>query len=40
MKILCDRPQLLEAFGVAAGIAPLKTPKPIAKHVLLQAEND
>ena len=40
MKTLCDRPQVLEAFGVAASIAPLKTPKPIAKHALLQAEDD
>ena len=40
MKILCDRQQLSEVFGVAAGITPLKTPKPIAKNVLLRAEKD
>lgn len=40
MKILCDRQQLSEVFGVAAGITPLKTPKPIAKNVLLEAEKD
>jgi len=40
MKILCDRQQLLDAFGVATGIVPLKTPKAIAKNVLVQAEND
>lgn len=40
MKILCDRQQLSEAFGVVAAITPLKTPKPIAKNVMLLAEND
>ncbi len=40
MKILCDRQQLTEVFGVAAGIAPVKTPKPIAKNVLVQAKGD
>jgi DNA polymerase-3 subunit beta len=40
MKILCDRQQLSEVFGVASSITPLKTPKPIAKHVLLRAERD
>jgi len=40
MKILCDRQQLSEVFGIAAGITPLKTPKPIAKNVLLQAEGE
>ena len=40
MKILCDRQQLSEVFGVAVGITPLKTPKPIAKNVLLRAEGE
>ncbi|MEM7204237.1 MAG: DNA polymerase III subunit beta [Planctomycetota bacterium] len=40
MKILCDRHQLTEVMGVAAGITPLKTPKPIAKNALLVGEDD
>ncbi len=40
MKILCDRQQLTDAFAVAAAIVPQKTPKPIAKHVLVRTEND
>ena len=40
MRILCDRNQLQEAFSLAAGIVPQKTPKPILQNVLLAAEND
>ena len=40
MKILCDRQQLTEVFGVAAGIAPLKTTKVVAKNALLKAEGE
>jgi DNA polymerase-3 subunit beta len=40
MKILCDRQQLSDVFGVAATITPLKTPKPIAKNALLRADED
>lgn len=37
MNILCDRNQLQEAFSFVAGVAPLKTPKPIVQNVLLDA---
>ena len=40
MKILCDRHQLSEALAVAAAIAPVKTPKAIAKHVYLEVEDE
>src|SRR5688572_5307958 len=40
MKILCDRHQLNEAFNVVAGIAPLKSPKPIVQNVLLRADDE
>jgi DNA polymerase-3 subunit beta len=40
MKILCDRQQLQEAFGVVAAIAPLKSTKPIVQNILLRAEAD
>ena len=40
MKILCDRQQLQEAFNVVGGIPPVKTPRPVLQHVLLQAEDD
>lgn len=39
MKILCDRHQLNEGFNVVAGIAPLKSPKPIVQNVLLRADD-
>ncbi|MDP6929685.1 MAG: DNA polymerase III subunit beta [Planctomycetota bacterium] len=40
MKILCDRQQLQDAFGVAVGVTPTKTPKPILTNVLLSGEGD
>lgn len=33
MKILCDRPRLLEAFSAIGSIPPQKTTKPIVQHV-------
>lgn len=37
MKILCDRTQLQEAFGVVGSVVPAKTTKPILQNVLLTA---
>lgn len=40
MKLLCDRHQLQEAFGIVAGVVPQKTPKAILQNVLLRADKD
>jgi DNA polymerase-3 subunit beta len=37
MKILCDRTQLQEAFGVVGSVVPAKTTKPILQNILLTA---
>ncbi len=37
MKILCDRTQLQEAFGIVGSVVPVKTTKPILQNVLLTA---
>jgi DNA polymerase III subunit beta len=39
MKILCDRSQLQEAFGVVGSVVPVKTTKPVLQNVLLTAED-
>ncbi|MGE3173282.1 MAG: DNA polymerase III subunit beta [Planctomycetota bacterium] len=39
MKILCDRSQLQEAFGVVGSVVPVKTTKPILQNVLLTAND-
>jgi DNA polymerase III subunit beta len=33
MKILCNREQLLQAFQTVAGVAPVRSPKPILQNV-------
>jgi DNA polymerase-3 subunit beta len=37
MKILCDRVQLQEGFGIVSSVVPAKTTKPILQNVLLRA---
>lgn len=40
MKILCDRNQLQEAFGIVSSVVPAKTTKPILQNILLRADDD
>ncbi len=40
MRLLCDRQELTDAFGVVAGIAPQKSTKPIAQNVRARAGDD
>jgi DNA polymerase-3 subunit beta len=40
MKALCNREQLLEAFGNVGGVVPARSPKPILQNVKLVADPD
>lgn len=40
MKISCDREQLLQAFQLAARVAPARSPKPILQNVKLEVSAD
>ena len=40
MKALCDREQLLAAFGMVGGVVPARSPKPILQNVKLVADGD
>jgi len=40
MKAKCDRAKLLQAFQVAAAVAPTSSPKPIAQMILLDASGE
>ncbi len=37
MKVICEREKLLQAFQMAAGVAPARSPKPILQNVKLDA---
>ena len=37
MKLLCDREQLLAAFGMVGGVVPARSPKPILQNLKLTA---
>ncbi|WP_152052520.1 DNA polymerase III subunit beta [Tautonia marina] len=37
MKLLCDREQLLAAFGAVGGVVPARSPKPILQNLKLDA---
>lgn len=37
MKLLCDREQLLAAFGAVGGVVPARSPKPILQNLKLVA---
>jgi len=37
MKLSCDREKLLQAFQLAAGVAPSRSPKPILENIKLEA---
>lgn len=38
MQIICDREQLLTAFGMVGGVVPVRSPKPILQSVKLVAD--
>jgi DNA polymerase III subunit beta len=40
MKALCDREELLAAFGMIGGVVPARSPKPILQNVKLVADPD
>jgi len=40
MKAKCDRAKLLHAFQIAAAVAPVSSPKPIAQMILLDATGE
>jgi DNA polymerase-3 subunit beta len=40
MKLLCDRQQLQDAFGIVCGVVPAKSPTAILTNVLLSADRD
>lgn len=40
MKALCDRESLLNAFGMVAGVAPPRSPKPILQNLKLVVDAD
>ena len=40
MKALCDREQMLSAFGMIGGVVPARSPKPILQNVKLVADGD
>ncbi|HWE35165.1 MAG TPA: DNA polymerase III subunit beta [Isosphaeraceae bacterium] len=40
MKALCDREQLLNAFGMVGGVVPARSPKPILQNLKLVADGD
>ena len=40
MKILCDRNQLQEAFGIVGSVVPSKTTKPVLQNVMITADDD
>ena len=40
MKALCNREELLDAFGMVGGVVPARSPKPILQNVKLIADPD
>lgn len=40
MKLTCDREKLSNAFHLAAGVAPTRSPKPILENVKLEVSNE
>ena len=40
MKALCDREELLGAFGMVSGVVPARSPKPILQNIKLVADPD
>ena len=40
MKLTCDREKLLQAFQLASGVAPSRSPKPILENVKLEVATD
>lgn len=38
MRLICDRDQLLAAFGMVGGVVPVRSPKPILQNVKLVAD--
>src|SRR5690349_21265671 len=40
MKALCNREELLAAFGMVGGVVPARSPKPILQNVKLVADPD
>jgi len=40
MKALCNRDNLLAAFGMVSGVAPTRSPKPILQNIKLIADPD
>ncbi len=40
MKVTCERDELLRAFQMAAGVAPIRSPKPILQNIKLQVTQD
>jgi len=40
MKVLCDREQMLAAFGMVSGVAPARSPKPILQSLKFVASGD
>jgi len=40
MKLTCEREKLLQAFQLAAGVAPNRSPKPILENIKLEARPD
>lgn len=39
MKIQCNRAKLLEAFDIAAAVAPKRSPKPILQNIKIEVED-
>jgi DNA polymerase-3 subunit beta len=40
MKIQCNRAKLLEAFDIAAAVAPKRSPKPVLQNIKLEVSGD
>ncbi|MEN6495275.1 MAG: DNA polymerase III subunit beta [Thermoguttaceae bacterium] len=40
MKLTCEREKLLQAFQLAAGVAPSRSPKPILENIKLEARQE
>src|SRR3954469_2724879 len=40
MKALCNREELLAAFGMVGGVVPARSPKPILQNIKLVADLD
>jgi DNA polymerase-3 subunit beta len=40
MKVVCDRDQMLTAFGMISGVVPVRSPKAILQNIKLVADGD